>query len=230
MSSPMGQDPSNPLYFWQMIHKLRFAKSPLPHWTRELSLWRAFFLLRNMATGSISILLPNVPLFHKFHPNAVEHQGPISCLCIWFTWVAGQCQCFHKQELKQESWASGEAQVHGFKHGTNITCTSRLWRLSPCSAEQSRIRYQRDNSQEGQSTMVTEPCAAQCLLSRREREIEKYAMTAASTFFLFPSLSLPHPFNCHYLWDCTHTSMGPSTRSENWKQAKGSGHSVLPKI
>lgn len=130
------------------------------------------FLLRNMATSSISILLPQHPTFekvvmyfHKVHLNSVEHQGPIS-YCIQFIWAAVKCYASTRSKLKWESWASGEAQAHRFKQGTNITSTSRLWLLSPGSAEESRIQYPRENSQEGQSMMLTEPCTVCCSLEQ----------------------------------------------------------------
>lgn len=91
-----------------------------------------------MATGFISILLPQHPTFqkvvtyfHKFRLNTMEHQGPISYPCIWFIWAAAKCHASTRSKPKRESWASREARVHRFKQGTNITSASRLWLLSP---------------------------------------------------------------------------------------------------
>lgn len=184
-----------------------------------------------MPTGSTSILLPTfqkvVTYFHKLHLNTKEHQGPISYPCICFI------RASTRHKLKRESWASREAQLHRFKQGTNITSTSRLWLQSPCStALQRKAEFSTKGrtAMKGRAQWWQSPVLHPVCCSRWEQEIEKYAMTAASTFQFPPLPHLPAPTFCHYLWDCKHTSMGLSTRTENQKQAKGSGHSILPKI
>lgn len=186
------------------------------------------FLLRNMATGSISILFPQHPTFqkvvtyfHKSHLNPLARQGPISYPCIWFIWAAVKRHPPPRSKLRPESWASREARVHRLEQGTNTAGTSRLWLLSPRSAEASRIPYQRENSQEGQSTVVLEQTGARGWKVHSDSSEHLSSVPLASSHQpLF--LSLCVRLQTYFL--------GPSYRIENWKQAKGSGHSVLPKI
>lgn len=177
-----------------------------------------------MATGSILTLLPQHPTFQKvvmyfrkFHLNTMEHQGPGSCPCIWVIWVAVECYASTKSKMKQESWASREAQVHRFKQGANITSTRRLWLLSPLLCIGKQNQSQRENSQKGQSNVVT---ALHCMLLAGADGSKKLksAITAVSILFRFPSLpifsTLLVPF-FGIIWDCKHMSRAPSARTES---------------
>lgn len=138
------------------------------------------------------------------------HLVPLGC---------GKCHTSTSSKLKRESWASRQAQVHRFRQGTNISSTIRLWLLSSHSAEEDRPQYQRENSQEGQSMVVTEPWSTRCLLEQMGARDWRCAMTTARTFFQFPPLYLPCLFSplplLSFFWDCKDTSMGPSTRTES---------------
>lgn len=149
----------------------------------------------------------------------MEHQGPVSCPCIWPLWAVVKCHSSTSSKLQWESWAGRQAQVHRFKQGTNISSTIRLWPLFPplCRGKQDLIP--KGKQQEGQSTVVTEPCSTHCLLEQMGARDWRCAMTTARTFFQFPLLSLlclfPLPPLLSFLWDCKHTSVGPSTRTES---------------
>lgn len=133
-----------------------------------------------MATGSILTLLPQHPTFqkvvlyfNKFHLNTMEHQGPSSCPCIWFIWAAVECHASTKSKMKQDCRASREAQVHRFKQGANITSTSRLWLLTPCSAEESRINSKGRTARKGRAWWWQSPTLHAACWRRWEQEIEK---------------------------------------------------------
>lgn len=186
-----------------------------------------------MATGSISILLPQHPTFqkvvtyfHKFRLNTMEHQGPISYPCIWFIWAAAKCHASTRSKLKRESWAGREAQVHRFKQGTNITSTSRLWLLSPLLCRGKRDSIPK-GEQPGRAEHRGDRALCGTLFAGADGRFKSMQWQQRAPSFRSPHFLSPTPFLSLFE---KHTSMGPSTRTENWKQAKGSGHSVLPKI
>lgn len=152
--------------------------------------------------------------FRKFHLTPMEHQGPVSYPCIWSIWTVVKC---HNSASSKTAELADRHRYTGSSKGQISPPQSGCDSWAPHSAEEDRTQCQRENSQEGQSMVVTEPCSTHCLLEQMGARDWRCAMTTARTFFQFPPLSLlfsPPPFLSFFVRLRTYF-YGPSTRTES---------------